>query len=79
MKLDEIKRPQPGDRCLICGAAPKIIGCFMPDNSAAWGAKNGKTRLIRYCLCESCQTKPDTTHRVEKIIRAELAGGVTHA
>jgi len=79
MTIDEIKNPQPGDKCLVCGSCPEIIGCFMPENSTAWGAKEGKTRLVRYCLCRKCHGRTDTPERVEKIIRAELTGGVSHA
>jgi hypothetical protein len=75
MKLDEMRNVQPGDFCLVCGGPAALIGVFMPENPAAWGAPSGKTRFIRYCLCSKCQRQPDTPDRVEKIIRAELLGG----
>ena len=68
----------PLDICLICGAPPTIIGIFLPENSESWGAPIGKTRLVRYCLCNKCHGRPDTPERVEKIIQAELAGGGLH-
>jgi hypothetical protein len=78
--ISDLKKPQPGDHCLICGATPAVIGIFKPDEPEAWGAPSGKTRLIRYCLCHRCNERPDKAERAEKIIRAELAGGgVNHA
>ncbi|OGP59973.1 MAG: hypothetical protein A2V65_01590 [Deltaproteobacteria bacterium RBG_13_49_15] len=80
MKPEALTEKLPSDHCLICGAAPAIIGIFTPEDPTAWGAKNGKTRLIRYCLCDKCHGRQETLENVEKIIRAELAGGgVTHA
>jgi len=75
----ELRKPQPGDHCLICGAAPTIIGIFKPDEPLKWGAATGKTRLISYCLCSKCHGQSETPEKAEKIIRAELAGGVIHA
>jgi len=79
MKLEELTKARPGDHCLVCGAPPAVIGIFTPDNPELYGAPAGKTRLIRYCLCEKCRTQPDTPARAEKIMLAELAGGVTNA
>lgn len=79
MKLAEMTKALPGDHCLVCGDPPAIIGIFTPEDPVKWGAAIGKHRFFRYCLCEKCQAKPDTPERVEKIIRAELAGGVSHA
>jgi hypothetical protein len=80
MTVDEIKTPRPGDKCIVCSGPPEIIGVFAPDDPQKWGATIGKTRLIRYCLCQRCHARPDTPERVEKIIRQELAGGgVTNA
>jgi len=78
MKVDELTQPQPGDHCLICGGAPAVIGIFKPGMPGAWGAPDGKARFFRYCLCEICHAKPNTPERVEKIIRAELAGGAIY-
>lgn len=78
MKLNEIVKPHPGDHCLICGGPPALIGIFTPEHPEGWGAPTGKSRFFRYCVCEKCHPKPDTTQRVEKIIRAEIAGGVTN-
>ena len=77
-KVTELIQAQPGDHCHICGGAPEIIGIFTPDDPGAWGAPDGKTRLFRYCLCEKCKARSDTPERIEKIIRAELAGGAIH-
>ena len=79
MKLEEMTQARPGDHCLVCGAHPAVIGIFTPSDPVQWGAPQGKTRLVRYCLCQRCKQKPDTPDNVEKIIRAELVGGVTHA
>jgi hypothetical protein len=79
MKLEEVATPRPGDFCLLCGSPPDTIGVFVPEAPEAFGGMPGKTRLIRYCLCAKCQTKKDTPEKVEKIIRVELAGGVSNA
>lgn len=77
VKMD---KPQSSDFCLLCGARPAVIGVFVPEDPKAWGAPAGKSRFVRYCLCSSCQKKPDAPDRVEKVIRAELArGGVVDA
>ena len=75
MDIIGMKQPQKGDRCLVCGAKPYVIGVFIPDNPVEWGATAGKTRLVRYCLCAKCQRKPDIQDRAEKIILSELSGG----
>lgn len=80
MKLEALTENLPGDHCLLCGGAPVVVGVFIPQDPEAWGSTKGKGRIFRYCLCESCQKKPDSPERVEKIIRVEIAGGgVTHA
>lgn len=80
MKLDEITNSRPGDRCIVCGGSPDIIGIFRPSEPVRWGGAVGKTRLIRYCLCDTCHGRPETPEKAEKIIRSELSGGgVTHA
>ena len=76
--LNNLTQPIAGDYCILCGGTPAIIGLFKPDDPGAWGAAEGKTRFIRYCLCEECQNKKDTPENVEKIIKADLlmvAGG----
>jgi hypothetical protein len=80
LKIEEMTKSQSGDRCLVCGADPAIIGIFVPEEPVKWGAAGGKTRLIRYCLCNKCQGWQDTPENVEKIIRAELdEGGIANA
>lgn len=80
MTIPDLKKPLPGDSCLVCGEPPKIIGIFTPTSPQNWGALPGKSRFFRYCLCSECHKEPDTPEKVEKIIRAELAGGgLTHA
>ena len=80
MKIETLSRKLPSDFCLLCGGAPDIIGVFVPQDPESWGSTKSKGRIFRYCLCLSCQKKPDTPDRAEKIIRAELAGGgVIHA
>lgn len=79
MTLHDLKNPLSGDMCLLCGSKPDVIGVFVPDDPAAFGGVQGKTRMIRYCLCSMCQRKPDAQDRIEKVIRAEVAGGVAHA
>jgi hypothetical protein len=79
MTLPDLTKPRTGDSCLLCGEKPSIIGIFTPEDPEAWGATGGKDRFFRYCLCTKCHERPDTPEKVEKIIRAELAGGVIHA
>ncbi len=79
MTLPDLSKPRPGDSCLLCGEKPSIIGIFTPEDPEALGAPGGKGRVFRYCLCSNCKGRPDTPENVEKIIRAELAEGVTHA
>jgi len=79
MKLENIIQPFSGDRCLLCGGRPYCVALFAPVNSQLWGAAEGKTRILRYCLCERCKSKADTPGRVEKALWAEMAGGITHA
>jgi hypothetical protein len=80
MTFSNLKEPRPGDVCLVCNSEPSIIGVFVPQEPGAWGGIKNKARFFRYCLCERCNRRLDKVERVEKIIRAELAGGsVTHA
>ncbi len=72
--LKKLKKPLPGDSCLLCGGKPSVIGFFLPENSQEYGAAKGKTRLIRYCLCWRGQDKQGTPETVEKVIRHELLG-----
>lgn len=65
----------PADFCLLCGSSPAVIGIFRPAHPEAWGGAKGTGRAFRYCLCEKCHGRTDTPERVEKIIRAGLAGG----
>jgi len=75
MKIDALSKKLPTDFCLLCGGTPDVIGVFVPQPPETWGSRKGKSRLFRYCLCLTCQKKPDAQERVEKIIRAELSGG----
>ena len=80
MKIEDLIKPSPGDHCVLCGGKPDCIGIFAPENSQACGAADGKSRFVRYCLCEKCKSKNDTPEKVEKVIFADLNGGaVTHA
>jgi hypothetical protein len=78
MKIEDLVKPFAGDHCLLCGREPNCIGIFAPENSQAYGAASGKSRLVRYCLCEKCQDKKDTKEKVEKVIFADLNGGAVH-
>jgi hypothetical protein len=75
MKSEDLVKPFVGDHCLLCGGKPFCIGIFKPDNPMQYGAPAGKSRFIRYCLCEKCQSKTDTPDRVEKVLLSELNGG----
>lgn len=76
MTLNDLKKSFPDDKCLLCGnGRPSFIGVFVPDKSDQWGGVTDKQRLFRYCLCNKCKDMLDAEERVEKVIRAELAGG----
>ena len=74
-KLQNLNELLPGDFCLLCGGKPAVIGVFVPEKPEKWGARAGKLRMLRYCLCKKCNEKKDKAELVEKIIRAELIGG----
>ncbi len=74
----KLEKPFVGDQCLLCGNHPAVIGIFVPDDPRLYGAPAGKTRFVRYCLCEKCKSKPDTQEKVEKVIFADLNGGAVH-
>lgn len=74
-KVKDLTKPRIGDHCTVCGGAPRLIGIFQPDDAQAWGAPVGKTRFIRYCLCEGCYNLPGIQGRVEKILEADLSFG----
>jgi hypothetical protein len=78
MKIENLVNPFVGDHCLLCGGAPDVIGIFKPTDSQLYGAPAGKSRFIRYCLCEKCKCKSDTPQKVEKIIFSDLNGGAVH-
>ena len=79
MTLHDLKNPLSGDMCLLCGGKPDVIGAFVPERPEDFGGIPGKTRIIRYCLCANCKAKAGTPELIEKVIRAEVAGGVAHA
>lgn len=74
MKLENIIRPATGDKCLLCGKRPAVIGIFVPEDPRLYGAPAGKSRYVRYCLCENCKAKADTQGEVEKVIFSDLHG-----
>lgn len=79
MKLDNLIRPFAGDQCLLCGKYPAVIGIFVPNDSQLYGAPAGKSRYVRYCLCEKCKARSDAQGKVEKVILSDLNGAeVTH-
>ena len=78
MTLHDFNKPLSGDKCLLCGNTPSVIGVFVPETPEAFGGIQGKTRIFRYCLCEACRRKSDAQGRIEKIILAEVAGGAIH-
>jgi hypothetical protein len=77
VNLKSLKKPRPGDFCLLCGAAPAVIGVFVPENPQEYGAIKGKTRFIRYCLCTQCHSKQGALEKVEKVIQHEFLGRAT--
>jgi hypothetical protein len=79
MKLENLIKPFAGDQCLLCGKHPAVIGIFVPDDPRLYGAPAGKSRYVRYCLCDKCKAQADTQEKVEKVIFSDLhGGGVTH-
>ncbi|MFA5643885.1 MAG: hypothetical protein WC949_04975 [Candidatus Paceibacterota bacterium] len=75
MNLRDIPNPLAGDKCLLCGDTPSVIGIFIPDDPQKWGAAPSKKRFVRYCLCEKCKQNKKTPELVEKVILVELSGG----
>ena len=77
MRIEDITKPRAGDFCLLCGGEPDFIGVFIPDDPMRWGAAPGKTRYVRYCLCEICKSRGDAPELVEKVIyhNVVLRGG----
>lgn len=73
--LSVLQQALPDDFCLLCGLKPETVAVFIPDDPISFGGARGKTRLVRYALCKSCQMKPDATERVEKVILVALSGG----
>lgn len=59
--------------CLLCGAPPVGVGCFIPDEPEKWPLGNapaGKTKTYWYGLCKACLELPDSGDRVEAKLRA---------
>ena len=79
MTIPSYQNPKCGDFCLLCGGVPEVAGYFIPDDPVAYGGKEGKKRIIQYCLCEQCRKKSGAQDRIEKAIKAALAGGCVHA
>jgi hypothetical protein len=73
--IELMRHPRKGDHCLLCGGEPMVIGVFEPRNPVAFGGIKGKSRLIRYCLCERCHSDPEAPEKVEKVLEFELCGG----
>lgn len=63
------------EKCLVCGGTPSVVGVFVPDDPSRFGAPEGKSRVVKYILCQRCADDPTTPDRVEKIILSEMAGG----
>jgi len=75
MKIENLISPFVGDHCLLCGKHPTVIGIFVPNDSQLYGAPAGKSRYVRYCLCEKCKAQSDTRGKVEKVIFSDLHNG----
>lgn len=54
-------------RCLICESASSLVGVFIPSSDAQskFGAPDGGERVCVYGLCNSCQSKSETSLLVE--------------
>lgn len=79
MTIPSYQKPKCGDFCLLCGGVPDVVGYFVPENPVDFGGTEGKTRIIQYCLCEQCHKQGGAQERIEKVIKAALAGGCVHA
>lgn len=75
VKIEDLIEKNHGDKCLLCGGPPAVVGLFVPEAPEKWGAAHGKDRFFRYCLCQKCSETADARGRVEKVIRSEVAGG----
>jgi hypothetical protein len=72
--------PTPNDvarrlrHCLLCGRRPHFVGYWAPAGPAArlLNVPPGKSRVIAYMLCKSCQRKGDVQRRIEAKIIGEV-------
>ncbi|HPQ44626.1 MAG TPA: hypothetical protein PKZ42_10405 [Syntrophales bacterium] len=71
MNTQLFPKPHTGD--------PSVIGVFIPDDSAQFGSTKGRSRCVRFYLCYRCHRGQGTHATVEKIVRSEIAGGITNA
>ena len=56
--------------CTLCGRPPAYVGLFFPDDPQKYGAPAGKTRVVVYGLCETCNSRPGVADEAEaKILR----------
>jgi len=78
MTLHDLKTPLSGDKCLLCGGVPDVIGIFVPDDPGAFGGHKEKARIIRYCVCSTCRAMPGLQEKIEKVIKAEIFGAVVY-
>ena len=64
---------QQRNACLLCGGVPLYGGVFIPKDPLAYGAPEGKTRMIRYFLCQKCADRgQQATDDAERKIMAEI-------
>lgn len=63
--------PQVPTTCILCDAPAVIVGVFIPDDSARWGAKPRKQRLLVYGLCGR-HPLPERSVMVEDVLARKL-------
>jgi hypothetical protein len=74
-----VKIPTPAEiaarcpQCLLCGRRPSYAGYWIVAGPAArlLNVPPGKSRVIAYMLCKSCQRKGDVQRRIEAKIIGE--------
>lgn len=71
-----MRRTDQNSFYLLCGGAPDVVGVSVPERPERCAGKN---KAFRYYLCLPYRRFPHTPERFEKIIKSEIAGGVTNA
>lgn len=64
----------PAGPCLLCGKRSRIRAIFLPNDSALYGARPGKDRVLRYDVCRRCRRRPDLLELAEGALLGRVRG-----